>query len=97
MGNLDKVFIKRYIKRNLQKIAYCYESELLARPSLSGELTVQFLIAGNGSVQGSSAHGFDSKVSSCVAAVIKSIDFPKPTDGGSVQVNYPFNFRAPIK
>ena len=27
-------------------------------------------------------------------AVIKNIEFPKPSNGGSVQVNYPFSFRA---
>ena len=97
IGNLDKEIIRRYIKRSRHKIAYCYESELLARPSLGGEVMAQFLIAGDGSVQASHAKGFDTKISSCVASVIKSIGFPKPTDGGSVQVNYPFNFRAPIK
>ncbi|HEY5938782.1 MAG TPA: AgmX/PglI C-terminal domain-containing protein [Kofleriaceae bacterium] len=97
VGNLDKEIIRRYIKRSLHKIAYCYESELLARPDLNGEVMAQFLIAGDGSVQASHAKGFDTKISGCVAQVIKSIGFPKPTDGGSVQVNYPFNFRAPIK
>jgi hypothetical protein len=97
VGNLDKEIIRRYIKRSLHKIAYCYESELLARPNLGGEVMTQFLIASDGSVQASHAKGFDPKVSGCVASVIKTIGFPKPTDGGSVQVNYPFNFRAPIK
>ena len=97
IGNLDKEIIRRYIKRSLHKIAYCYESELLARPDLGGEVMAQFLIASDGSVQASNAKGFDTKVSSCVAQVIKAIGFPKPTDGGSVQVNYPFNFRPPIK
>ena len=32
-------------------------------------------------------------MSSCVAGVIKGIEFPKPKGGGGVQVNYPFNFR----
>ncbi len=93
-GNLDKAIIKRYIKRNQSKIAYCYESELLARPTIEGQVAVQFLISGSGSVMSSTGAGFDNKVASCVASVIKNIEFPKPTDGGNVQVNYPFTFHA---
>jgi hypothetical protein len=94
VGNLDKAIIKRYIKRNIEKISYCYESQLLARPGIQGQMQVQFLIAGNGSVQQANGSGFDGAVVSCVANVIKNIQFPAPSDGGSVQVNYPFTFHA---
>src|ERR1044071_4709925 len=50
-GDLDKAIIRRYIKRNIQKIQYCYEKELLAAPKLSGTVQTQFLITGNGNVQ----------------------------------------------
>jgi hypothetical protein len=93
-GNLDKAIIKRYIKRNQSKIAYCYESELLARPTIEGSVQVTFMISGSGTVVSASGQGFDSKVTSCVTSVIKNIEFPKPTDGGNVQVNYPFTFHA---
>lgn len=94
VGNLDKAIIKRYIKRNLHKIAYCYESELLARPGIEGTVMVNFMISGSGTVTTSSGNGFDGKVSNCVAGVVKNIEFPRPTDGGTVQVNYPFTFHA---
>ena len=90
---LDKAIIKRYVKRNLAKISYCYESELLANPNLAGAVAVQFLISPSGTVTQANGSGMD-KVASCVAAVVKNIEFPRPTNGGSVQVNYPFNFRA---
>jgi hypothetical protein len=93
-GNLDKAIIKRYIKRNQAKIAYCYESELLARPTIEGSVQISFMISGSGTVMSASGQGFDAKVTSCVASVIKGIEFPKPTDGGNVQVNYPFTFHA---
>jgi len=91
---LDKAIIRRYIKRNLSKISYCYESELLARPGLEGQVHVTFLITPTGGVSQSTGAGFDSKIASCVAGVIKNIEFPRPTDGGNVQVNYPFTFHA---
>lgn len=93
VGDLDKAIIRRYIKRNIQKITYCYEKQLLARPGLEGTVSTQFFISPNGTVSASNASGVDSEVASCVAGVIKAIEFPKPKGGGGVQVNYPFNFR----
>jgi hypothetical protein len=92
-GDLDKAIIRRYIKRNIQKIQYCYEKELLAKPSISGTVETQFLITGNGNVQTASGKGVDQNVASCVAGVIQGIEFPKPKGGGNVLVNYPFTFR----
>ena len=93
VGDLDKAIIRRYIKRNISKITYCYEKQLLARPGLEGTVSTQFFISPNGTVAASNASGVDSEVASCVAQVIKNIEFPKPKGGGGVQVNYPFNFR----
>lgn len=96
-GDLDKAIIRRYIKRNLPKITYCYEKALLTKPSLAGTVTAKFFIAPNGSVASSEASGVDPTVASCVAQVIKGIEFPKPKGGGGVQVNYPFTFRSAQK
>ena len=85
--------IRRYIKRNIQKITYCYEKQLLASPGLEGTVNTQFFISPAGTVTTANANGVNGEVSSCVAAVIKGIEFPKPKGGGGVQVNYPFNFR----
>ncbi|MBA3394456.1 MAG: AgmX/PglI C-terminal domain-containing protein, partial [Deltaproteobacteria bacterium] len=92
-GDLDKAIIRRYIKRNIQKIQYCYEKELLAKSNLSGTVSTQFFITPNGNVASSTGSGVDPEVANCVANVIKGIEFPKPKGGGGVQVNYPFTFR----
>ncbi|MBA3540349.1 MAG: AgmX/PglI C-terminal domain-containing protein [Deltaproteobacteria bacterium] len=92
-GDLDKAVIKKSIKQSLDAITHCYEKELLAKPTLAGTIMVQFFISPNGKVASSSASGVDPAVASCVAAVIKKIEFPKPKGGGGVQVNYPFTFR----
>lgn len=92
-GDLDKAIIRRYIRRNIQKISYCYEKQLLAKPSLSGTVTAQFFISPNGSVTSSQGSGLDPDVAACVADVVRGIEFPKPKGGGGVQVNYPFIFR----
>ncbi len=88
---LDKQTIRRYIKRSIAKIGYCYEKELLAHPGIAGDITVQFFITPTGSVTGSTGKGFDATVSNCVAGVVGNIEFPK--SAGGVTVNYPFTFR----
>jgi hypothetical protein len=86
----DKAIIRRYIKRNIDKIGYCYEKQLLAKPGLDGTVTVSFFIMPNGTVKSSVGAGMDATVANCVADVISSIEFPGP--GSGVQVNYPFTF-----
>jgi hypothetical protein len=92
-ASYDKSIVRRYIRRHINEIGYCYDKQLLARPGIEGEVTVAFLISPVGNVQSASATGFDADVARCLAAVIQNIGFPSPRDGG-VQVNYPFHFRA---
>lgn len=93
-GDLDKNIIRRYIRQKLPQIRHCYERQLVVKANLSGTVTTQFVISGNGAVISSRAGGIgDSSVEKCVAAAIRSIQFPKPTGGGLVNVTYPFKFR----
>lgn len=94
VGDLDPYIIRRYIKRNIAKISYCYERELLARPGIAGSVRISFFISPQGTVKSSTGSGFDPTVANCVADVIGAIEFPKPNGGGGVQVNYPFTFHA---
>jgi hypothetical protein len=91
-GGLDKEIIRRHIKRNIEKIKYCYEKQLLAHPGLDGTVSVQFFIAPNGTVTSSVGSGMNTEAANCIADVVSNIQFPKPTDGGGVQVKYPFTF-----
>jgi pSer/pThr/pTyr-binding forkhead associated (FHA) protein len=92
-GDLDKNIIRRYIRRKLPQIKYCYEKQLLVKPGLGGTVNTDFQISPTGAVLNSKATGVDGDVSSCVADVIKTIQFPKPKGGGLVNVRYPFTFR----
>src|SRR5690349_22492052 len=67
VGDLDKAIIRRYIKRNIQKISYCYEKQLLAQPTLEGTVATQFFISPTGVVAESHAKGVTDEVASCVA------------------------------
>jgi hypothetical protein len=92
-GDLDKNIIRRYIRRKLPQVRYCYEKQLLLKPSLAGKVDVQFVIDAAGTVSSASATGMDPEVSSCIGGAIKSIQFPRPKGGGVVKVTYPFSFR----
>jgi hypothetical protein len=93
-GDLDKTIIRRYIKRNIQKLQYCYEQQLLTKKTLQGTVTAKFTISADGVVTSSTASGMkDKEVESCIATTIKAIAFPKPKGGGEVAVTYPLTFR----
>jgi len=92
-GSLDPVVVRRYLKRNLEKLRYCYQRELQAKPRLAGTLTTELAIAADGSVTTSKAAGVDPAVASCFADVIGNIEFPKTDHGGAVK--YPFKLGPP--
>lgn len=93
-GDLDRAIVRRYLRRNIQKLTYCYEKELLAKPALEGTVTASFTILDSGSVSGATAGGVDPAVSSCVTAVIGGVAFPKPK-GGPANVSVTLAVRPP--
>jgi hypothetical protein len=94
IGDFDKTIIRRYIRRCLSQIQYCYDHELLAHPDLAGDVVVQFFILQTGAVKSATGSGVDDAVASCVADVIARIQFPAlPPNDPVVQVKYPFSFR----
>jgi outer membrane biosynthesis protein TonB len=93
-GDLDKAIIRRYIRRNMQKLQYCYEKELVKNDKLKGTVTVTFVIGAEGRVSSAAATGLKAgpEVERCYGNVIQAIQFPKPK-GGEVSVVYPFTLR----
>ncbi len=81
------------VKKSSAAIRRCYERGLRNNPRLEGKLTVQFMIAANGSVsEALAAEPFlDDSVSSCVLAEFKRLKFPAH-GGAPVKVKYPFVF-----
>jgi TonB family protein len=96
-GSLDKEIIRRIIRRHINEVKYCYETELTKKADLSGRVSVQFTIAATGavitSVLQSSTMG-NIRVENCVVQAVRRWEFPKPLGGGIVIVSYPFNFTA---
>jgi len=96
-GSLDKEIIRRIIRRHINEVKYCYETELTKKADLAGRISVQFTIAATGtviaSVLQSSTMG-NIRVENCVVQAVRRWEFPKPLGGGIVIVSYPFNFTA---
>lgn len=86
-GGLDPVIVRRYLKRNFQKLQYCYERALLAKPGLAGTVVVTFTVSAEGPVTKADATGVDPDVSSCMAMVIKDLELPKAQQ--AFDVRYP--------
>jgi TonB family protein len=93
-GSLDRDIVRRIVRAHINEIRSCYNMGLTRDPSLTGRVDVQFLITEHGkvgsSVVTSSTLG-DAAVEACMAKAVRRWRFPKPQDGGTVAVDYPFH------
>jgi hypothetical protein len=87
--------VQRYIKRYRDRIGYCYERELLAKPDLQGTVNATFLLGAQGNVLNATAEGVDPAVSACIGDVLRNIKFPRLAASGTFQIRYPFILHAP--
>lgn len=96
LGTLNNDDITQVVEGHMAAIRYCYQRELISKPSLAGGLVVKFVVARDGSVSTagikSSTVG-DSKVENCVAHRFRRFRFPEPPGGGIVVVSYPFELQ----
>lgn len=95
-GNLDRAEVLRVINGRMGAITRCYESRLMSNPTLSGRLVFGWTITTSGGVSGVAVRSStlpDPAVASCISGIIRGMRFPRP-DGGSVQISFPFLFRA---
>jgi hypothetical protein len=96
-GSLSKEVIRRYIRRSINQIRYCYEQQLARRPDLAGRISIRFVISPSGAVTTSSVAENtlgDGAVGDCVSRAVQRIAFPQPEGGGVVIVTYPFMFQS---
>lgn len=97
MGSIDPALIDAKIKKTLDPIKRCYDSELARSPRLAGKVVVNFTIQPDGSVSQakikSSTLG-NADAEGCITSRFLEIAFPEPTGGGIVNVNYPLQFSS---
>jgi len=95
-GKLDREVVKKYIRKQLAKIRWCYQKAFQKNPNLEGKVTVSFIISPTGSVMSSKVSKStlrDKELEKCIEQKILTWRFPAPKGGGVVKVNYPFVLR----
>lgn len=99
-GGLDKNAIDSAVKKDMKKIVACYNDNVGdAQPMPAGTVSTRFTIGADGKV--TKVDILDSQlknpaIEGCLSGTLQALVFPAPAGGGSVQVDYPFNF-APTK
>lgn len=95
-GSLDREIIRRYVRRHINQIRFCYERELQSQPNLAGRVNIRFVISPSGAVSSSNVASStigNAQVEQCVARAVQRIPFPHSNTGGVVVVTYPFMFQ----
>ncbi len=93
-GRLPPEVIQRIVRQNFGRFRLCYENGLKSNPSLTGRVSVKFVIGREGDVQTAQDGGSelpDQTVVGCVVRGFQNLSFPKP-EGGIVTVVYPIIF-----
>jgi hypothetical protein len=91
-GDLDKNVIRRVMHAHVGAMRACYEKEIIASPTLAGNVELTFTIAKDGTVEKASASGL-ANVKDCVVRQVERFKFPAPKGGGVVKVRYPLFFK----
>lgn len=97
LGSMDPKLIRDILMQHLAQFRYCYQKELekTGREDLSGIVHLNFHINRSGNVESEKISGdsaITQEVKSCVAGVLRDIQFPSPQGGGKVEVKQPINF-----
>ena len=93
-GRLPPEVIQRVVRQNHGRFKACYENGLRNNPSLSGRVSVRFVIGRDGDVSNVGNGGSDlpdAGVVSCVTRAFYGLSFPHP-ENGIVTVTYPIVF-----
>ncbi len=93
-GRIPPEVIQRIVRQNYGRFRMCYEGGLRNNPSLTGRVSVRFVIGRDGAVSQVGNAGSDlpsPEVVQCVTSSFYGLSFPQP-DGGIVTVVYPIMF-----
>ena len=98
IGSLDKRIIQKITYQHSGELSACYLRELQKMSGLKGRVVAAWTISPQGDVTKSSIKESsmnNQHVEACIINSIRFWRFPKPNDGSTVEVEYPFEFNAP--
>lgn len=90
--------IRKVLVKNIPKMRGCLEKEMrLSGKKVAFQARLKFKILKDGSVSDTTIlidpnNERTSSAAQCVGQVLNKLKFPKPTDGGFVEVDQPINF-----
>lgn len=84
-GALDKMIVRRYLRRQITQFTTCYTTALGKAPKLEGTLTVVFDLDRIGTVKNVRATGMTGSLPACAAKVVEKTTFPSG-EGGMNQI-----------
>ncbi len=92
-GGLDGSLIADVVRRNIGQIRFCYEQGLQLNASLSGRVSVNWVIDGSGRVKVANVKNTslnNKTVEDCILRRLRTWKFPIPAGNQEVPVSYPF-------
>lgn len=99
---LDRDTLRRMLSAYGSQLESCYQAGLARAPTLGGRLTLTWVIGPRGKVarvkvKSTELKPADAAVEACFSKVVQRGLFPKPRDGSSVEVEFPFVLVPPAR
>ena len=95
-GGLDRGLITEVVQRNVGQIRFCYEQGLQLNASLSGLVSIFWVIDASGRVKSAKVQRSSLKnktVEDCMLRRLRTWKFPIPKNSQDVKISYPFRLR----
>ena len=92
-GSLSREVVRRIVRRHVNQVRFCHETEARRNPTLAGELALQMTVDGRGVVTAARAEGeMPAALRSCVETAARRWSFPAPQDGAEVRATQTLHF-----
>jgi hypothetical protein len=94
---LTREEIRMVVRAKLPQIRACFEAGLAHEPELGGRVLLRFMIGPDGKARDVVViedQLADPAVAACIVAALPSWQFPRPRDGSSIVISYPFAFSS---
>ena len=88
---------RRILGSNISRIRYCYESQRLYYPKLSGKVVTQFKVEPSGKVVDATVIYTTLnhyEVEHCILLATQALRFPERKSGNTATITYPYIFRS---
>jgi len=86
-GALEPAIVRRYVRRNYEKLSYCFEKYQLGHPEEHNR-TVVVEMELDTTVQNATVRGQPDEILTCIADTVKAIAFPKGATHATYYLRY---------